>query len=293
MNLKFKTEGKIPPIKFLVGSRHAGLLYFNGSSMKRYYPKYRVYGITKRKDKWYACVKDPLNKYGCVLQFSINNNLLSSFKDVINKVPRDIHQMDFIGQDLMLMSAEHGSVIKYINFPQKNKFDIYKIGDAMDHYNSIYCYGGKIFLLAHRQYVKTGKNSIIVHADMCFRKHGSIAVDGKCCHNVYKDKKNIIVCDSLGGRVLVNNKPKLKNMGFVRGLSISDDYILIGSSKRATNNLDREGLGSINIFNRKFKRIGRIFVPKTQIYEIRRVDKVDYCLSNNSKKNKNPIMAII
>jgi len=281
-----------PNIKFLVGSRHSGLLYFDGEDFKRIYPRYRVYGITKGRHGWCAYVKDPGSKTGTIVSFNIEDDNFCNFKNIICPAPKDIHQIDFIGKSLILTDVRSGSLIEYKNFLKFTRPPlkiVHKIGTPMKHFNSIYFYNNQILVLAHNQYAKTEQKSKVIYLNKSFDKVKRYKSNAKCGHNIYQDKSCIIVCDSLGGNVLYNNKPILKNMGFVRGLSISDDYILIGSSKQSDDDKNRISLGHIHVFNRKFKKIGRISIPKTQIYEIRRVDSIDYCMSNGSSKNKVPL----
>lgn len=286
-NFNYKIDTSFPKVNLLIGTRHLGLLYFDGKTIKRLFRKHRAYGITKGKDRWCACVRDMDSRLGTIISFDIINDNFANTKDEISDVPKDIHQIDFVGRSLILTDVVGGILIEYKKFNSFPKIKLkieHKIGEKLEHFNSIYGRGGRLLVLSHNQYSKTGNTSkIVILKD--YRIINVIKTNARCAHNIYQDKNCIIILDSLRERVMANNKTIKKNMGFVRGMSISDDFIFIGSSKVAENDRDRNSTGFIISFDRKFKEIGRISIPKTQIYEIRRVDKLDYCLSNNAKFN--------
>lgn len=284
--MDFEYNGELPNIEFLVGTRHAGLLYYKNGVIAQYFKKKRVYGITRKGNAWFAFIRDRDIDHGSIISFKLINGEVSKIETIINNVHRGIHQIDFINNSLVITSPEEGVVIEYKSFPDNITPNRHILGTPKEHFNSLYAYGDKILFLAHNQSLKTKAKSKILVTNKKFKKINVLQTIGECCHNIYRDKSNIITCDSINGRVIINNKPALENMGFVRGLSIADDYVIIGSSSRADDGKNRRGLGSVGVYTKDLKELSRIYINKTQVYEIRRVDKKDYCLSNNSKDSK-------
>jgi hypothetical protein len=71
--------------------------------------------------------------------------------------------------------------------------------------------------------------------------------------------------------------------GYTRGLSVSADHVLVGSSRLHLDRRVREqGDGHVHIMATDFSVVGRVTVPATQIHEIRRVDAAELGMSNEA-----------
>ena len=151
------------------------------------------------------------------------------------------------------------------------------------HLNSLYSDGKKLYVLAHNNSYKTGKKSEVFMYDMGYNKIGVLPTICSSAHNYCRYDDSEFICNSEDGTLLRDNEVAFRcDSGyFTRGLSISDDYITLGSSgishiREARRHRD----GYIYILDREFNKVAKIILPKTQIMDIRRVDKKEYTLSN-------------
>lgn len=154
------------------------------------------------------------------------------------------------------------------------------------HFNSVFAKDNDIFILAHNVTSKTRRKSEIYRFNYKRKLINKQEIDGDNCHNIYKTDNNLWVCDSINNRVYdyKSNKIIFECSKFTRGLAISEDYVLIGGSTlSADDTSDRFREGSVYILNRDMTSIGEIAIDNCQINEIRRIDAVDFGLSNSGE----------
>ena len=94
-------------------------------------------------------------------------------------------------------------------------------------------------------------------------------------------------CKSFEGVLSINNKDSIihKNK-FIRGLSVSDKYIILGGSGIQLKKEERKNTnGYIYLYKSNLELIQTISVNNTQIQEIRQIDQDEKTFSNH-KHNK-------
>lgn len=157
------------------------------------------------------------------------------------------------------------------------------------HFNSIFFDGKNINILAHNVSSKTGRKSEVFVYNDKFEKENVIEVDGYNCHNIYTNNNSMIVCNSFYNNLYdyKKNKVLFQCDKFTRGLSISDDYIMVGGSPFKLNATEEERSSedsSVYILDKDYNKVCEVLLYKCQVNEIRRVDSVDYCMSNFNEK---------
>ena len=243
------------------------------------------YGIAIDLDDVYVFQKTM--RTGRILKFKKGLKLYEIFIDDLSK---GCHQIDLFEGNLYITDTYNNRILKY-NLKAELLDEFYPIGKLSNkrnsnnygHINSIFIIDkDNIALLCHNESTKTKKNSEILVCNSAFEVKQVYLTEAKNAHNIYYDpvKKNFILNDSIGGRLLWNNNISFQNNRFLRGLSMTDKYNYIGDSdysKRIYRNFSR---GGITVCTKKWEPILRVKIPG-MVQEIRCMD-VDYCQSQFS-----------
>ncbi len=244
------------------------------------------YGISKNKNYWY--VYNRFSHKSRLIKMNIPNdvNNIELEIDFIG-LPDGCHQIDFINSHLVITDTYNNKLIEYD--PQQKIIvrEIYTNGklengrssDNYVHCNSIFKYKKNIYLMYHNETAKTDRESeiAIVKDDFTFNK--LLKVKASSAHNIYIKDDIIYFCDSLNKSFVRDKEILFECDEFTRGLSVSDDYIAIGGSEFAKRDQRKLTEGTVYLLDNKYSYIGKIKMP-APVYEIRRVDKSDYCFSN-------------
>lgn len=302
----FNVLGTLPKMEFLVATSSYGLLLFSNKKCTLIDKSTVSFGITKYNEEWWNFSHYKENGY--IYSFKINNGKATDFKMRICGAHKSVHQIDFIGKDLFIMDTRFNRISKYNNMCDikhlisANDFDnaIYpngrlevRFGEKLEHmreakeyahFNSIFRYKNLTYIVAHNDTYRKGIKSEIYVLDDKYNVINVYPADGGNCHNIYTNGKDELICDSLSGK-LKNNKKSVfctKPKRFIRGLSVSDDYIITGGSNVCMEREKRnDGYGYVYILNRDtFSLVATIKIEKCQVMEIKRADAKEYTLSN-------------
>jgi len=145
-----------------------------------------------------------------------------------------------------------------------------------NHFNSILINDNKLFLVAHNH---SRPSQVYMYSYPQLKLKQKLSL-GSQAHNLYADKNEIYVCDSLGSMDVVSQKGSRYGIGagYVRGLAVSEAFVFAGSSKKAKR-AERQS-GDCHIF--KFNRETRKLIKKINlkgagnIYDIRILDEYDH-----------------
>jgi len=212
-----------------------------------------------------------------------------------SSLSKKIHQIDMISDDLYITDTQYNTIKVYHNFLHCAKNKKFRITEATFnnkcytsddqnhlHINSIYKNKNEIYFLAHNMTENTKKESqaYVLDEDLNLKK--IVDLNTGSGHNFYIDKDNFITNDSLSKKIIVNDN-EVKVSGFSRGLSVSEKYILIGSSnfeKSRKQRLKMTGDSEIYVLDHDLNFVSIFVIPGHQIIDIRGVDYTDFCFSN-------------
>lgn len=288
---------QLPSISFLVGTSDLGLLLVQGEKVFQLIAGKGFYGISKFEEVWYAFQKT--GKHGRIISFQIENQIIYNVQVKLWGLSRGIHQIDFIGNDLIIIDTYFNRIIRYKNLSEifnqywkKNAIVYYPAGKLKNgrksqnykHFNSIFKYQNNIYLVAHNETYKTGNTSEIYILDQNYQIQQIQKTNTANSHNIYIDNKFELACDSWNGTIQNKGKDVINFGMFMRGLSIANDFLIFGGSELETNpSLRSKTKGVVFATNKEFSLIASWIFEGTQIHEIRRVDVCDYSLSNESR----------
>ncbi len=244
----------------------------------------RVYGISKFGNTWF-CVHIQ-DKVAFLTSFEITENQIHSIKPLV-ECSIGIHQIDFVGHQLVMADTRNNRIvfcdqlgIELRAIYPNGKKPLLDFNEDHLHLNSVFCYDNIVYVIAHNLSVKYSRPSELYMIDMKnYNINSHLSLHGSEVHNVYVNNDDILYLDSFSGKIILNDKDVAQYNGFLRGLSITDDFYIIGANMRASRN-DRS-YGSIVIFDKSFHLVEQHDI-NAAIFEIRCLDSPDYSMSNTS-----------
>jgi len=293
----FEDSGKALECEFLMATQSKGLLFYNKGRIHQLFSEKGFYGVSQLKGEHFSFCKKGL--HGNIISFQIQGSIAINVRTRIFGLSRGVHQIDFINDDLFVTDTYNNSILIYRDVSTKNnvhwkEYDeiLYPNGELFDgrqssnycHFNSIYKFKNEIFLVAHNETIKTGKASeAYLLSDKSLQVTTKSNLQGSNCHNFYKDSSFTVYLKSLEGVVSVNNEDVIKHKNtLLRGLSVSDDYIIVGGSGIELDRVKRDKTnGYVYIYDYNYKLLLELVIFGTQMQEIRRMQEEELAYSNN------------
>ncbi len=283
---KIKKDTNFPDdLEFFVSTSPYGLMVINKE--KNYHPTHRTsFGITYDFDShlWFVCSEgEARGRIRRIRGYAVIDRI--SLPDYCNG---KVHQIDFLNG--MLYVTVTTKVSEILLLDPKNDFKISEkiipVARKGAHINSIFSFKNYIYMIAHNKTQQTGLKSSLIIMDQnnkIIKQRDDI---GSSCHNYYTDGKREFWCDSHGGSLISNSKVCIKfdENEFIRGLSVSNKYIIIGSTEMRDEQLLRlSANGKIYVFDNKFNLISTVEIEGCQIRDIKQSSFLDLTISNSSK----------
>lgn len=196
---------------------------------------------------------------------------------------RDLHQIMFFDNRLICScSGDDSYIIKNgsrwgIWYPSSNKNHH---GTDIHHFNSILCEPNTIYIACHNR----GPSEIweFKYPEKKFVDSFSV---GRCIHNIWREKEDLIFCNSGEGTIETTGGEILcQTEGFPRGAAITPfgNYIGISDIVNRDNRADTSGW--INVYNKDWGLEKRIDLGKCgQVNELRCIN--DYDWAHNGSKH--------
>jgi hypothetical protein len=281
-------EGAVPDISFLVATTHAGLLLFTGSRVRRLFRGRDFFGLTTRGGRWYAFQRVGVGS-GRIISFRLDGGLAVDTRTEIAGLLRGVHQIDFVGDTLWIVDTFHDRIlvvpVDAIGSHWRRRAAVhYPIGRSgigrerpnHAHFNSVLGRDEGVYLVAHHHGAETGRDSELFLLDRDGTVRDRQPLGGSDCHNIAVLDGERVFCRSKEGTVRLGSSDVLRLDGYVRGLGLGTDFHLVGTSAIAESRDRRaDGAGSVVVTDRSFVPVATAVLPRTQVYEIRRVDELD------------------
>lgn len=291
-DIQTETETKeIFNVTLLIASK-SGLYFFHQGKLEKWLTG-RFYGITERQGRWYIYSFDT-STYGRLLSFRILNNTLSDLREELRAIPPEIHQIDWLGDALLMTDTSNNRLTSYEirNGKLTRPRHYYPAGrlkngrqsDNYRHINSVYCDNTRILVVCHNDTRRTGRPSEIMILNHAFQVQTTIVLEGGCAHNVIPFRDSFIYCDSLGGAVdLAGTRIPVGH--FPRGLAMNTSVAFVGTSafaNRAARDSTSSRIHAISLDTNSV--LGEIAIPNMgSVYEVRLVTPRDLSLSLNAE----------
>lgn len=245
----------------------------------------QFYGLTKYNNYWFLYEAITGLNVGKILRLSNDG----SIKVVMKGLSVGCHQIDYFCGNIFITDTYNNCIIKVDPDTMDIISKFYPIGGLDNgreslnyaHMNSIFYNDGNIYIVCHNETVKTGKNSTILKCNKNFDFIEEIGTDAGNAHNVVVYKNEIVYCDSSSNRVSNSNGETLAQCkNFTRGMSINEDFVVVGESEYSTRSYRHMKGGWINYFDHYWKLKEQQKIPG-MVQEIRSVNKIDFCMSSS------------
>lgn len=277
---------KVPSnLCYIISTKRALYLIKNGKLYSLFAGT--VYGATIKDER--VIFYNESNTKGSILSLC-EDFKIQKIHTLLKNLPSGIHQVDFIGEHLYCINTYNNSILvydQYMNFVQEifpnGKLSNGRSSTNYNHYNSIFKYNNTIYLVAHNETVKTKRYSEIWKSFDNFENVNIEITNASCAHNIYKDNECRLICNSLEGELLNNNRVVFKCDSFLRGLSVSHDQIVVGGSEYSKRRYRNLLGGFLYFLNKDFNYIMTIQIPG-MVQDVCRLDCSDHTLSNCNVK---------
>jgi len=188
-----------------------------------------------------------------------SNRIVDKIPDVISP---DTHQIDVIDGKLFVLHTEFNRIRVFHIKDFSIETDLYPNGPGEKcppqllkksnfcQFNSVYGHNGVIYLLAHNLGDYTEKNSeLFVLDQQSYAVVEKIALNYQNCHNLAIYNGQQYVCLSKDGQVARDGEVLVTVAErFTRGLSISDEWLVFGTTI-ASSNRDLRNSGKVYLCN--------------------------------------------
>ena len=246
------------------------------------------FGCTRHDGYYYFFQK--LQYSGRILKCSIHEDAINEWSVFKDNLSRNIHQIDVINEHVVVTDPSNNRLL-VLDTGGVTVREVYPLGKLSNgksssnyaHFNSVFCQGNSVYVVAHNYTQYSGRASELLVLDKdSFKLREVFSNIGRCAHNVIARDGYTLVCDSLEG-ILTNQGKEVARMNtFTRGLAMNDDYVIVGGSmygKRA----ERIGKDCFAYFlTRDFTKVLEItFENIGPMFEVRFLGK-DYGLSQDS-----------
>jgi len=229
---------------------------------------------------------------GKIIQFPNNGRFDGQKCDsILFGLPHGCHQIDCLGDSLYITDTYNNRIIKFgLHDFQISNF--YPLGILIQgrsspnyaHLNSIFFYGEDAFIYCHNESTKTNRKSRILMADENFEKKGFLKTNSRNGHNVVFFEGHYYHCDSMGRSLKRDNEIVFQSAHLTRGLSITNEYIVVGGSDFAEREKRSQTKGYLYFLTHEFDLHYECALPGP-VHEIRKLDGIDYSLSNTNYVN--------
>jgi hypothetical protein len=276
----------------IVASRE-GLFVVNSKSYQRVL-RGRFFGTTIKDGAIYcfqSCGKEEADK-GRLLKISMSSGKISSIDVIAKGLDDGCHQIDFVGEDLLVVDCYNGRILQIKPGVPGHKAH-YPLGElsrsvARDEYhmNSLAAHpDGTLWLLLHNT---AKKHSEVVVLDSQFQVVRRFFVDAGSAHNIVftNDTAEYLIADSSRGRVITSQGVVVDTgLMMLRGISLDEQSCVVGDSFFATRLFRRYVPGRVHFFDRAtWKCTSSLSIPAAPT-EIRRIDGKDFSISNYCLSN--------
>jgi len=271
---------------FLVGTKRG--LYQIRQGKLNLIVKGHFYGISHENGNIYAFER--MVKRGRIIRLRTDSNLKITCANVfLRDLSSGCHQIDVYNGTLYICDTYNNRILEIDPSKRKTKGIYYPLDKLSDgrsstnygHLNSIYFQGNEVVALCHNETQKTGRASQILILEKDFSVRERIDTNSGSAHNVIPWHGAFLHCDSMNGYLKLGDKIVFDAGCFTRGLSVTKHHILLGGGEYSKRKAREYGKGYLFVLDKSSFSLVRKFEFPNMIQEIRRLDDVDFAMSQS------------
>jgi hypothetical protein len=196
----------------------------------------------------------------------------------------EVHQILYVNGKLFV-TATMDNAIDVVEGRKRTRVNWTDTEEDRDHINSIFFDGEDFWVCYHSLNIKdrSKKESLVVKLDNSLTEVLEEYYVGRGIHNVFVDNEYIYVCDSSTGslarlNIVSGNVVRVPLGPWTRGLAVTEDYILVGSSVKGPRGMRLEGDLCVHLLDRNTLDVldGRVFADFGAVFSIRVIGERDY-----------------
>jgi hypothetical protein len=169
----------------------------------------------------------------------------------------DIHQISQTNTGIYIANTGRNSLVYLSNDGKRQEHFFGQINYDYNHVNSVFPYGDKILVMLHNKAHKESEVAVLKHNhNSGFSQEKSFSLWEIGCHNVYVDGKQLFYNGSRENRFVQADLAQscitqiIKLDGHTKGISVTDQYILIGKSEHTVRDLRARSKGFLVIIDK-------------------------------------------
>lgn len=282
-------EGWPKNLRLVIGTKR-GLFEIRKGTLTRIYAGV-IYGVTFDGSR--VLFYEQGENIGRILSLQINANasvLLTKFTEFAGDLPKGGHQIDYYDGTLFFMNTYNNSIVSMDanganiseNFPN-GPLEAGRESSNYNHFNSINLTDNGYVVFAHNETAKTNKESEIWFLNDDFRVSEVRNASVSSGHNITILDGRPLYCGSLNGTLVWNEQTVFDAETFTRGLSLSEDYVIVGGSDYGERHARGSLGGSLFLLRRpSFELVYKMRIPG-MVQEIRRLDGPDFAMMSYSE----------
>ncbi len=269
------TEGPIRDVAPFLAGTQSGLLYVEEGRVWRLRSG-SVYGIASNGDPgtWYVFQRVP-ESFGRLLAVDLEEGTARTLAGFLST---GIHQVDVVDGRVIVLDTYNNRLVHYSDRGMRLQ-TVYPCGPLAGgrksanyrHFNSVFAGPDAVYVVAHNQSAKSGRDSEIHVLDRGWQPLRVIPTESGSAHNVAEIDGVIWHCDSRGGSLVVGRKTVFQEPGlFTRGLAVNRTHVLVGGSQITEREHRGRTGGEVIVLDRTFEPRGRLrFAGSGGVQEIR------------------------
>lgn len=235
------------------------------------------FGIHRRDDAIYLFEncgsRDPAVKMGRVFRIAFEDGRLGEARVLVTGLDNNCHQLAFVGAALCVIDTAGQAILRFTAegtpLDTKRPFPPAPVDDSSGaylHLNAIRQCGDRIALMLHNGRAVPRKQSELAWLDSDWNVIERHTLAGHSCHDIVADEQGRLWhCASMEGEIIVSDgtRTTVNPQLMTRGLAITEDRIVVGSSTFGPRHVRDTLRGEITIFDRDLRRLADIELPAT------------------------------
>lgn len=254
--------------------------------------KGEFYGLTYLDDIVYAFQK--IANHGRLIRFirNVDDEGFKNFEVFMDGLSPGCHQIDIYKGSLFVCDTYNNAIIEIDLNTDEIINEYFPLGRLTNgrrsanygHINSLYFDNSSTYAVCHNHTVSTGRTSQVLLLGEKFTIEECITTSCNSAHNIMPWKGSFLICDSMNGTLKLGDEVVFEAGCFTRGLSVTEDYILLGGSQYAKRDVREYASGELFVIDKEdFGLINQFKLP-SMINEIRRMNLPDMAMSDNMQR---------
>lgn len=191
-------------------------------------------------------------------EYNMNGREMKDSGVFLHKDNDHIHQMTYANDGIYVANTFYNSVTyQTLDGSVRQEYHFYNSNTDTNHVNSVFPCGELVLVMLHNH--KRKSQIFVMEHDLSrgFAPRHVIHLPDPSCHNVFVDDRHLYYCASGSRRFIVVDYRKRKivkdilAIGHTKGLSVTDNHVLIGVSDHAEREARRTSRGQVLVLDRR------------------------------------------